>query len=154
MVKYINPLKIKNRIISTFDPSVYTTTGTVISSAWDVILIPFSSGIAVEGIYERFIGGARWEDTMYYKMRKSGGYGEIKDVDGYMKSIDDLYFDMKENGYREPGYWRWHGTRQDIGVAITRKGEYVWCHDGQHRLAIAQILKIKKVPVRIVVRWK
>ena len=42
-----------------------------------------------------------------------------------------------------------HPLLNEIGVDIGRDGELLWHMGGQHRLAIAKVLKVEKVPVQI-----
>ena len=156
MVAYINPLKIYNMCYSTFPAIIYTMTGVSVTGDGDKRLKPFRRRLACKGIYERYIQGVRWEDTQYYHWRKKGKYGTIKDYDGFFKALDWMYEDMKTNGYNEnPEPWEWNDYNPNhIGVGITRDGEYVWLHDGQHRLMMAQLLNIPKVPVRVIVIWQ
>lgn len=156
MVTYINPTKIINQVTHKLPVEVYQKTGQFIGGCWDKNLSLFENRPAVQAIRQRYTEGADWEDTLYYNLRKSGKYGTIKDVKKFLKAVDRLYKDIKENGYNEnPQTWKWneHNTNH-IGIAVTRKGEKVWMHDGQHRLAIAQVLKLKKVPARVIVLWK
>src|SRR5690606_18747044 len=78
------------------------------------------------------------------------------------------YLDQLISGIRENGYLRAHESKLDgeqdslkkherygseICVNIGRNGHYLF-QDGRHRLAIAQILKLEEVPVKVLVRHK
>ncbi len=100
--------------------------------------------MAVKGVKQRYLDGLPWEQTEYYKQRIAGKYGDYrteKEIREYLKSIDYLYESMKSEGFVKQG--------KPIGVAIAKDGEICFYHDGQHRIAISQILKIKSIPVTI-----
>ena len=106
---------------------------------------------AFVGIYERYVLGKRWEDTAYYGSRVVGAPWKGKNIKEYFDALDILYTSMKEKGYihRHKG-WK-YSEYSTLEIGVVKKGnEIIWCHDGQHRLAIAQLLGIKKVPVRVI----
>jgi len=130
--------KIKTRVIYV-DPASIVSQYTFVS----VKKTPFKSRVAVRGVIERFVYGKRWEDTEYYKRRIKGSYGETpgrKATDKYLAHKDEMFKRMKANGFGD--------GETMIGVRIV-DGEVCFCHDGQHRLAFSQILKFKKIPVKV-----
>ena len=107
------------------------------------------------GLIERFEQGKEWEDTVYYQtgmeFLESGesfgplSYSQTKtDFRRYLGHLDDLYEDIKENGY---------DISSIIKVHIGRDGEFIVKH-GQHRLTIARITGVEEVPIRIQYRHK
>ena len=107
------------------------------------------------GLIERFEQGKEWEDTVYYQtgveFLESGepfmplSYSQTKpDFRRYLRHLDNLYKDIKENGY---------DMSSIITVSIGRDGEFI-VQQGQHRLTIARIAGVEEVPVRIRYRHK
>jgi len=80
-----------------------------------------------------------------------------------IQRIEDLYQKIRYAGYvdqatalkKSPNKTRektndvMHPLLNEIGVDIGRDGELLWHMGGQHRLAIAKVLKVEKVPVQI-----
>jgi len=74
--------------------------------------------------------------------------------------LDKLFKDIKNNGYKRQkdinssrptykGTSKREGTNAgEVEVLISRSGQIIFC-DGRHRLTIAKILKINKIPVII-----
>lgn len=83
-------------------------------------------------------------------MKKGENFGplsgeqNLENFQRYLKKIDGLYNDIKENGYRQNSV---------IKVHIGRNGEYI-CDHGNHRTTISKILKLNQIPVRIKYRHK
>lgn len=107
------------------------------------------------GLIQRFEQEKEWEETVYYQtgmeFLESGesfpplSYSQtIPDFRRYLRHLDNLYEDIKEKGY-------------DMSAVITahigRDGELMVIK-GQHRLTLARIADVKKVPVRIKYRHK
>jgi hypothetical protein len=108
-----------------------------------------------KGFIERFVEGKEWEDTLYYtkfneRIKKRGHTrGGVTTWDEYkvtfLNSWDQLYLDIKNNGYKQQELIS--GKPEDeIEVGISRKGKVLML-DGIHRITIAKILGVKKVPV-------
>jgi len=88
---------------------------------------------------------------------------EVKDIEDILeKKYGSIYENIKKNGYRTQRELRPVKSRiqnpgripnavpelDEITVDISRNGTLIW-YRGQHRLSIAKILGLKKVPVRI-----
>lgn len=107
------------------------------------------------GLIERFEEGKNWEDTVYYQaaierlesnesFAPLSGPQTVSGLKRYLEYLDKLYKDIEENGYDMSSVLR---------VYIGRNGEFIVVR-GNHRLTIARITDIKKVPVRIQYRHK
>ena len=110
-----------------------------------------------EGLSQRFEQGEDWVDTTYYEtvteqITDTGnfrGCQSVKELEsGYLPAVDDLYADMRENGYR-PNRGVLYADPEDAEyihdlepfVLIGRDGEFIWT-EGYHRLVLAQLLDI------------
>jgi len=124
-------------------------------------------------LYRHFVENVDWEDTKYYieeyekyykgKLRKI--YNTIDELNARFKYLDHIYKKIKKEGYKtqvelmqSEGISVNHGRgsnirklNDEISVAIGRDGEIIFI-DGTHRLAIAKILKLKKIPVKIIIK--
>jgi ParB-like chromosome segregation protein Spo0J len=64
----------------------------------------------------------------------------------YEGASDQLYSSIRKKGIKRPGFF----NRIDpLYVFLSRDGELLWGSGGNHRLAIAKILELEKIPVKI-----
>ena len=110
-----------------------------------------------KSIKERFLQGYEWEETSIFKGRykkKMEQYGHsaglkilIEKAEEYRK-YDRLFERIKkDNALKPPG----NGIRP-MYVSILPDGKFAYSSDGNHRLYMAMILGIKKIPVQVLVR--
>ena len=105
------------------------------------------------GTIQRFQEGLDWNQTEYkhlyetwYMTMANGKYQHKTFEDFYahrLKSWDAIFDDIKTNGYKitKP-------RRDNVEIALNDLGKPLLI-DGRHRLAIAQILNIKKIPATV-----
>jgi glycosyltransferase involved in cell wall biosynthesis len=164
---WVDPLNIKKYQKNNFYLNFRHHSG-IIDGDWD-IKNTFSLGKKEDypvytSLVLHFKKNIPWEKTpLYYialyKMKKNPWHhcDTIKKLKDRFKYIDKIYYDIKKNGYKEQKKIRKFHCKppelDEIKVAIARDGEILLA-DGFHRLTIAQILKIEKIPVRILVRHK
>lgn len=119
-----------------------------------------------------------WEETDYYKRvvkqisegRVQWGCESEKEFKSRCETLDQIFEDMKERGYRsqkelvkergdetsdEPFIIRgsYLENFDEVAVDIGRDGDLLFV-DGRNRLAIAKILGINEIPIRVVARHK
>jgi hypothetical protein len=137
--------------------------GRVLSGEWDRDIIKFVDMDVYHACVEHFIDEKSWCDTDYYKRlcrsvsagRKRWGRTR-EDVDEKMKRLDDLYRSVKDKGYLSRTQLN-NNRRQtfesddEIAIRIGRHGQLLF-EDGRHRLAIAKLLGIEKIPVKVTIR--
>lgn len=110
-----------------------------------------------DSMKKRFNDGRPWEETSYYE--KINESMNEKNIKKHLQKVDDLYADMKKNGYKKQkdlqnsGEKAIHPWRNEVAINIGRDGTMV-LDDGRHRLCLSKILGINKIPVRIFVRHK
>jgi len=165
---WIDPRRIEHAIIivglNTNDK--YRLRGGVIGGDWDLKTIRFTElGVGVfKGLEDRFLRGLTWEQTDFYRkvldMISSGthlwGCRNKAEWDARCQYLDSLYHDMKTNGYRsQRDIALQEGNpckgEDEVTVRVGRDGDLLF-EDGQHRLAIAKLLNMDKIPVRITAR--
>lgn len=157
------------------------TTG-VKGGEWDLDKSPLSvASPSYKSIKQHFEDGIPWESTEEYQigLRKIensdysfgvSSWGPCKSVDDLNRrfaAIDRLYEQIRRYGYRTQAELLSDKADEmvedlkkdlysppelkEIAVYIDRDGEFLW-KEGIHRLAIAQVLDIEKIPVYVYVR--
>lgn len=170
-ILWVNPNKITYNVNS---PRIPLRFGKVYAGKWDKTDLKFKDRTVFQSLSSHFINGVPWEKTEYYQSKKrkleqgksTRGCTTIDDLPVYFDRIDTLYRRIDENGYktqrqlvseypeatkRENLDSPTPGTNE-IGVCIGRDGELIRGYRGEHRLVIAKILDIERVPVQVLVR--
>lgn len=125
---------------------------------------------SVRGLKERFNEGLEWRETSYVseakrRLEETGSVFGYRDLEAFLQQrcefIDELHSEMTEYGYRpnapaghtvpETNYKQRPHQQLDVLVCIDRGGE-ILLRDGHHRIALAQILDIERVPVHVIGR--
>ena len=171
-VYWIDPRKIYYCYDKKFN--VLTDRGTVVDGDWDLSTKRFEDTETYKGMRERFVGNKKWEQTQFYndvldKINCGKSMWHCTDKEQWdfrLKRIDALYSDIKENGYHVQGdqknnsFDTYNGRADrryqkidEILISIGRNGQ-LFFNDGSHRLAMAKILKLSKIPVMVLVRHK
>lgn len=165
-----NKIRYKNKAV----PFKWGGLGQIRDGKWDCNsnLEPLSENYVIEGLRQRFCDERDWEETVYVKhareklqssSRKS--YYNCSNIEEFIDNrcgyIDQLYSDVKENGFRSnlktskhrnENYYNSWRSKLDVIVVLSRDGEF-FLHDGKHRLAIAKVLNLK-LPVNILCRHR
>lgn len=159
---YVDPKKIQFR-----SPAVtHAFYGRVVDGDWDKGLEPFEDSIVYKSIKQRFVNNYEWKDTEYLTKFEDSNSGH--EFTNQIKHIEKLYTSICENGYitqnellkknpmetRDKNNDAAHPLLNEIGIYIGREGEFIFRSRGSHRLAIAKVLDIKRVPVQVSVRHK
>lgn len=162
LYKFVKPLMIPN-----FSQNFHIYEGD-----WDLKenMQKFNDDFKYQSFYQHFIDGLNWEDTIYYKLeaekyfrgRLRKIYYSNEQLNTRFNYLDILYKKIMSEGLKtqyeliiSEGIYTKHGRGSDlrriiddVSVAISRNGEIVFL-DGRHRLIIAKILNLKRIPVRI-----
>jgi len=176
-VIYVSPKKIKYS--STNNPikknEKRNLIPRVVNGNWDQETTPFEEFPVYKSCKARFLEEKDWKDTERYQdMEKAfktenvvGGVSSPKQRETYFENLEMLFKDIEENGYQsqreisiDKKDFHVHRTMvvdrylretNEVQINIGRNGTYLF-HDGRHRLSIAKILNIQKIPVRIYIR--
>jgi hypothetical protein len=172
---WIDPKKIElSCVLPTYEK--YGERGKVIGGNWDRERIPFTELDSYRAIEDRFVGGKTWKETdFYHRILEEISSGIVKwgcrnreDLDRRCAYLDAVFEDMKTNGYRSQEDLMRNGEyirapfraheesslikiEDEITVRIGHDGVILF-EDGRHRLAMAKVLGIDSIPVKVTVR--
>lgn len=167
----VNPNDVR---IANYEVTQYKGLGLIRNGDWDGSSnnIPLEDYWSVKGIRERFVDGRRWEETTYYKhaaenFQESETFWRYDDIEEFKRVrcgyVDELFEEISENGYRsnspddhdvpERTYKQMPHQKLEVLVTIGRDGEILF-RDGHHRMAIAQILDVDRIPVNVLARHR
>jgi RNAse (barnase) inhibitor barstar len=161
---WINPSKIKYCALKEFDINKYK--GKVIDGDWDRLTKEFEDLDLFVAIKSVCANGEKWQDTEFYKRtlkqlkqgKRTWKCNNIIELDIRCESIQWLFQDIRNNGYKtqreilnEKKNYQPLKNDDEIVISIGRNGDLLFS-DGAHRLSIAKILDIKKIPIKIAVR--
>ena len=152
-----------------FDP--IKDRGKICDGSWDITDYKFSDLLIFKALKERILAGVDWEKTEYFqnllKDFEKGvtlwGCSNREDLIARCQYLDTLIKSVRKNGFKQNYLVKLKGETNsiaktmefsdEISVNIGRNGQYLF-QDGRHRLAIAQILNLDIIPVKVLVRHK
>lgn len=130
-------------------------------------LLPINKLKFFRGAKEHFEENIPWNETEFYNsvlnnIENYNGWDRYESPDDFeqtLTDIDELYENMKMNGYQsqtELTTPNLHNGGLDsylheVAVDIGREGD-LYFDDGRHRFVIARLLGIERIPVRVLVR--
>jgi len=153
---YINPVRIKYTISQPDLRNNLTLVpyGGIRSGDWDAKKSKFEDHYVYCSFVERFLNGTPWTETEYYRIQIERGRDK-QEMLRQLKHYEDIYNIIQEDGYRSQQELNPQKLpcpeAHEVTVHIGRNGEYIR-HDGRHRLAIAKILDLERIPVRVCLR--
>lgn len=130
--------------------------GRIVGGSWDrethTIESHFNYRIKYVSLVERFDDGLPWKETERYSYEKSrakeASHAEIL---ANLSRYDRLFEDIQRR-YRTSFEIPEANFLEEICVSIERDGEILFTNSGWHRLAIARILGLETIPVRVM--WR
>jgi hypothetical protein len=135
--------------------------GTIEDGDWDHRVVQLSTSVKYVGMVEHFKDGLPWAETSLFKrkyesvLRERGdvlGFTSMEDLTRYYEArIDPLFNKIRERGFIVPSVLR---RVSAIHIMIGRDGQLIAGDGGNHRLAIAKILELDSIPVRIAARHR
>lgn len=171
-VYWVNPQTIRYCYNGRFN--VFRDRGIVKEGSWDISDKKFSDTEIYQGLKERFIDHKEWTETKFYNdILRRINQGEImwrcrnkEEWERRLKLIDGLYENIKANGFRlntgqknnQLDTYQGKADKRyekidEVLISIGRNGQLLF-NDGAHRLAIAKILKLSRIPVMVLARHK
>jgi len=175
-VYWVSPEHVKTASMS-FD--FIEDTGKVVGGDWDNAKKQITNGSYYERFEKVFDNRISWEETNYYEQRvrgiregKNDRYVSVEEFENKLQYYEKLYKEFKSGNYKSqselvadnemslpgeggralfPSLTDHALMRHEIAVSIGRDGSLLR-NDGRHRLALAHLAGVDKIPVRIVVR--
>ena len=150
-IHLISPAKIAYKTIDEFN--YLRDHNKVVGGDWDIPLSRFEDHLFFRSYEELVKGNRKWSETAYYKHhlmeilngKERWGCRSKSEWDQRCKLLDNIYTDIKENGYHP------QQIEDYISVNIDRHGHLLF-NDGRHRLTFCKLLGIREIPIRITVR--
>ena len=116
--------------------------------------------LLTQQLAEHFIEGRPWEQCVVWE-RKIGKIREKGRIDGCRNKrelmeryqrLDRIYTEIRDQRHLSAADERGAPFTDDLFVSIARDGSFLFGHGGSHRLAIAQLLNLPSIPVRVLMR--
>lgn len=159
---WVDPHRIKYSIGVNFN--IWKNYNKVKGGDWDLNKNKFDELDVYRAFKQVFQQGKKWEETDFYKrvlheILYEGPKWECKskkDWEDRLKEIENLYYRIKKEGYKtqkDLNKTSQSDLLDEVTVVIDRNGKLMLAQ-GRHRLSIAKILNIPKIPVRIIMRHK
>ncbi len=135
--------------------------GWVVDGQWDETQVLFDEKPIPTAIRQHFKDGMDWDETVL-----QAEYDDPNQFEYKCANIERLYHRIVTDGYRNQRELletdpeaAWSGVNttispltNEITVDIGRDGEILWNMLGKHRLSIAKVAGVKKVPVLVFTR--
>lgn len=150
-ILYIDPKSI-NKYIE-FEQVKKRYFGKIMKGDWD-LHVKEINGVKTRSMEQHFNKGVPWLYTELfdvYKFRLKEerfvkGCATLSDLNmKYEKEIDSLYNNIKNNGFLLPSDK--NPNIEIISVYISRDGEFLLGSSGNHRIGMAKVLGLNKIPV-------
>ncbi|MGE5224479.1 MAG: hypothetical protein ACM3PY_18750 [Omnitrophica WOR_2 bacterium] len=163
-IYWVNPQDIVYCSLREFDLQNFK--GQVIPGDWDRLEKKFCDLDVYVAFKYVCLDGGKWSDTAFYRqvitqLEKGAVLWGCKDKDDFERrceSLEQLFYTIQKHGYRSQSAVSKTLSKTDemkledeVGINIGRNGDMLFT-DGAHRLAIAKMLGIPKIPVKIAVR--
>ncbi|MEE9376880.1 MAG: ParB N-terminal domain-containing protein [Candidatus Lokiarchaeia archaeon] len=162
-LKSITSPKIEDRVFN-----MHKYKGKILDGDWDLSTYKFTELDVYTAFNAVINNNVCWQDTGFYqdklKTIENGGvlWGchSKSDFDQRCKVLDALIESIRKKGYLLNSKCYIEGEKkgakgyfEEITVNIGRDGRYLF-QDGRHRLSIALLLGVKKIPIKVLVRHK
>ena len=154
---HVNPMEVL-RATSVFSRN---DSGRIVDGDWDLKTIRFHDSSKYRFCHRHFVEGLSWKDagvdTHFLKRIAEGNIVDrlhtLDEVRARYAALDALYESFRSGAPFKPVNSRrdWRGIRYRDGIYIhvNREGKPVFGCAGYHRLAIAQILGMERIPAQL-----
>jgi hypothetical protein len=155
------------------DRPMYQAAGVVEGGDWDRVDERFEETDVYRAYEAHFEDGVPWRETDFYDRildelaagRTRWGCDSRADFDARCERLDDLYESIADEGFRsqaalasedggllgEPADLPTERRKDEVAVHVGRDGDVLFA-DGRNRLAIAKLLDLDAIPVRVLRR--
>lgn len=157
---WVDPLKINPVYRGDDVRQIARCTGELRDGDWDQ---PGPRAFAEEPVFRALVAvlvlGRPWEETGFFARvraeieagRTKFGCSTVDELRAREGHFRRLYHDIREHGYRSQAELGSRRAHDEVRVAIGRDGRFLFV-DGRHRLAIARLLGVRRIPVRVTLR--
>ena len=166
----VDPQQINRRAPGDIDR--WKNIGEVRAGDWDKSKETLEELTKYRSVVDRFQNGTPWDETDIYRNALEriengethwNGCRSVDDIKRRVNHVEHLYKTIRETGFKSQSELHGEGVKSivlsgsfdrsktDVAVALGRDGEFLFV-DGNHRLAIAHVLGLEEIPVRVVVR--
>lgn len=127
--------------------------------SWDRFTLNLERSALYRSMRMRYNEGTPWQHTPIYKQSRDkirkgeSGWGTGGSLSGLRRrcaSVDQLFEEIKNNGYQpnEGETVLLHGSPipDEVRLAVDRHGEFIRLWGGLHRLGVAKILDLERIP--------
>jgi len=142
----------------------------IMEGKWDLTKKLIKELFILNNLKNHFLENKSWQETEIFtripSLRKGKNIWTFKNEaerDKSLDEIDNLYKKIKSEGYKSQKKlmslkkWcfqlKWKPIRDEIVLAIDRNGKLIFIN-GKHRIAIAKILDINRIPIIFLIRHK
>lgn len=137
-------------------PNREVSFGSVVGGDWDVDTVEFESMLTYRSLHEHFVNERDWEETELYREHKKRirrGYRSfnsrsLKELTQKLSRYDRLYKQIRSRGYQTQRE-RNGDPLDEIRISLGRSGQILYHGEGRHRLSIAKLLGLDKMPVLV-----
>jgi len=155
------------------DRPMYQAAGVVEGGDWDLVDERFDDTDVYRAYEAHFEDGVPWRETDFYERildeldagRTRWGCQSKTAFDARCERLDELYETIASEGFRsqgalaaddggllgEPASLPTERWKDEVAVHVGRDGEWLFA-DGRNRLAIAKVLGLDAIPVRVLRR--
>ncbi|MFA9427876.1 hypothetical protein [Natronorubrum sp. A-ect3] len=125
--------------------------------------VNYNQSVFHQSMIDRYKRGKSWEETEHFKLSLNrvneghytwDGCSNKEDLLGKGEKVDRLFHEIKNNGYKPQKQIRNRFRKaiiNEVMIDLGRENKPLFV-DGRHRLSIAKILEIDKIPVQICVK--
>ncbi len=159
---YVDPTEIEYYLLQPPQyRDVYRWFGRIKPGDWEVNVGKIEKSKKYQGVVQRYRDGREWRETVVFghmiDLIQNGMYPDSctspREIEERYKEIDELYETIRSDGYKPDNEISLsRGEIGDVALAIGRNGELILQGDGIHRVAIARVLDLDTIPVRISMR--
>lgn len=140
--------------------------GWVVDGTWDQTERRFINRTVPQSIHQRYRDGIPWDETILSDWAQSQGSAasSYEDIESLYRRIESSGYKTQQQLLQDVPELAWDGLNDamhpavnEITVDIGRDGQLLWNMGGQHRLAIAQVLELERIPVQVMrrhARWQ
>lgn len=128
--------------------------GRIVDGEWDLMVKEIDTIDFFYSSYQHYIKGIPWKETDFYiRIHKQIENGLTKfgcrtkdEWNDRLKKDYELFDSIKNEGYSSQKELKSLQPWDEVRVCIGREGD-IFFSDGRHRLAIAKVLMLEKIPV-------